>query len=706
MHLYTSHSRQNPQETNYPQAVKVESLQDLLKVAANDHIFSQMKDNRRKAENFIQTDCLVLDLDNTHSEDPNDWKTIDDIADAFPEVRFYYVQSRNYMKPKTKGGRIQEPREKYHLYFPLSKPITNRDGARKALQAAGLVADSVHSTKDLLDAAAEKPEQPMYGVENPLGGEITGELCLDDYLRRDDVKAVWKKEIDKQVKAAGIEDLHGDELGWINSAEQRKSIAWLQEWAGKHGVELLGSYGIHSDPHKDAVAYPVQCPWCEDHTTASGAADSVIMVDRDGTLNYLCRHAHCARRTWKSYRQRAEALADFSQDNATMQESAEEYRRGSAGNIAADLFKDPICSTMPIDTGWPMLDGLLDGGLFPGLYTLGAVSSLGKTALALQMADQISAQGYDVLFFSLEMSKTELLARSLSRITAQIEAGSKGKAVGGITVADGVETGALVLAKTARQLLNPERRRNFGEDEDNLVEAAKETYADQAAHLWIIEGDAEGKPMSADEISQRIALHKEKTGRSPVVFVDYLQIMKSKDPHYTDLQRIDENVSGLRSAARKHGCPVIAILSYNRASYYGTVDISSGKGSGSTEYSSDVIFGLQPVGMDEGSNAAAQNKELMHRTKRQLVRNVELKILKNRLGPSDCSVVFKYSALFNTFEEAGEGIPIRSKKKKASEESRARSDQRQRTAERIADALELIARQNEQPPFTDPLEDF
>ena len=52
-------------------------------------------------------------------------------------------------------------------------------------------------------------------------------------------------------------------------------------------------------------------------------------------------------------------------------------------------------------TGFARLDEL-SGGLYPGLYVLAAISSLGKTTLALQMADNIAAAGNDVIFFSME----------------------------------------------------------------------------------------------------------------------------------------------------------------------------------------------------------------------------------------------------------------------------------------------------------------
>lgn len=68
-----------------------------------------------------------------------------------------------------------------------------------------------------------------------------------------------------------------------------------------------------------------------------------------------------------------------------------------------------------IKTGFDKLDSKLGGGMYPGLYVLGSIPSLGKTALALQLADRIAEQGQSVLFFSLEMSRYEMICRSLTR---------------------------------------------------------------------------------------------------------------------------------------------------------------------------------------------------------------------------------------------------------------------------------------------------
>ena len=72
-------------------------------------------------------------------------------------------------------------------------------------------------------------------------------------------------------------------------------------------------------------------------------------------------------------------------------------------------------------TGFTELDELLDGGFLGGnLILLGAISSLGKTTFALQIAENIASAGKDVLIFSLEMSKNELNAKSISRNTYRL----------------------------------------------------------------------------------------------------------------------------------------------------------------------------------------------------------------------------------------------------------------------------------------------
>ena len=317
-----------------------------------------------------------------------------------------------------------------------------------------------------------------------------------------------------------------------------------------------------------------------------------------------------------------------------------EYMKQTAANYIDDFWNDPTNLKAPISTGYSLLDKQMDGGLYTGLYVIGALSTMGKTTFTLQMANQMAQAGNDILFFSLEMSRAELIAKSISNLTAVIEAGYIGD-----SVAEAIGKGALRNAKTARALTDPERIKHFTEDEKRLIIAAKELYKRKyGGRIWIIEGEED---IGAEQIRDRVKQHIEITGKTPIVFVDYLQILRSGDPRLTDKQRIDENVVALRRIARANNTIVFAISSLNRSSYTKDIDMDAFKESGAIEYSSDGLLGLQPRNMDN----TAEKSDLIKDTKRAQVRPLELRILKNRGGIADGTQQFNYTPAFNVFED-------------------------------------------------------
>lgn len=69
-----------------------------------------------------------------------------------------------------------------------------------------------------------------------------------------------------------------------------------------------------------------------------------------------------------------------------------------------------------VPTGYRDLDNLLGGGLLAsGMYVLAARPGMGKTALALNIADRVAKQTGSVLFVSLEMDTEQIEARRISR---------------------------------------------------------------------------------------------------------------------------------------------------------------------------------------------------------------------------------------------------------------------------------------------------
>lgn len=71
-----------------------------------------------------------------------------------------------------------------------------------------------------------------------------------------------------------------------------------------------------------------------------------------------------------------------------------------------------------LSTGYTQLDGALGGGLAsPGVITLAARPGVGKSMMALNIAENVAAAGNPVMYVSLEMSRNQLLARRVGRIS-------------------------------------------------------------------------------------------------------------------------------------------------------------------------------------------------------------------------------------------------------------------------------------------------
>lgn len=313
-----------------------------------------------------------------------------------------------------------------------------------------------------------------------------------------------------------------------------------------------------------------------------------------------------------------------------------EYKELSAAGQFGD-FLEYIKEIKPcIKTGFSKLDEILGGGLYEGLYILGAISSLGKTTLALQIADNIARGGNDVLIFSLEMSKYELIAKSISRISHQIVESKSGAFRGN-------------NKKTVRGVLNLHRRDFVDPVDQELMEQCYQVYSQYASNIFIFESLG---TIGVNHIREAISKHVSITRREPFVLVDYLQILKPFDPHSTDKQNTDIAVSELKRISRDFHIPLLAISSLNRANYSTSISMEAFKESGAIEYSSDVLIGLQIEGIQDIK--ANEVREYIREQKAKAERNIQAVILKNRNGSTgECS--FIYNTYFNSFESSGSG---------------------------------------------------
>ena len=266
-------------------------------------------------------------------------------------------------------------------------------------------------------------------------------------------------------------------------------------------------------------------------------------------------------------------------------------------------------------TGFPELDKNFDGGLIPALYVVGAVPSLGKTTFCHQIADQIAAAGHDVLFFSLEQSRLELVSKSISRTTAKAN----------------IKT--FVESKQIRKGYLPKQ----------VIDATTKYTETVGDRLSIIEGNFN---CNISFIGDYIRDYVRRNDVRPVCFIDYLQILKpASDKRQTTKETIDETVTELRRLSRELCIPIVVISSFNRTNYLTPVDYESFKESGSVEYTGDTILGLQldcinEPSFDKGDIKA--KRERIRKAKAATPRKVELLALKNRGGRPSFSCHFSY----------------------------------------------------------------
>lgn len=312
------------------------------------------------------------------------------------------------------------------------------------------------------------------------------------------------------------------------------------------------------------------------------------------------------------------------------QAQKEEYMKSAVVNYIDDFLEEIRASQhIPyIYTGFRKLDDALDGGLYEGLYIIGAIASLGKTTLMMQIADQIAERGHDVLIFSLEMGKSEIISKSISRLT--------------LTNMLYTNNGDTRNAKTARGITDGKRYLEYNETEKNIIREAIKDYSMCAENIYIIEGIGN---IGVDQIREAIKKHILLTSNNPVVIIDYIQILAPYNDRATDKQNTDKAVLELKRISRDYKIPVIGISSFNRANYKEAVSMESYKESGAIEYSSDVLIGLQLKGAGEAGFD-------VNEAKKKNPRKIELVVLKNRNGSVGEKIEFDYYPLFNLFREA------------------------------------------------------
>lgn len=168
--IYKSNVLQMEANTRYPFKVEINNKADMQNAFTKDYVCACYKDNRRSNSNFLSSDCLAMDCDNSHSENPDEWVNIDDVKNTFAGVSFGVHYSRNHMKEK--GGKAARP--KFHVFFPIDTVISFEE--YKELK------QKVYSVFPFFDNGAMDAGRFFFGTQESVVDFIEGDINLTSFL--------------------------------------------------------------------------------------------------------------------------------------------------------------------------------------------------------------------------------------------------------------------------------------------------------------------------------------------------------------------------------------------------------------------------------------------------------------------------------------------------------------------------------------------
>jgi replicative DNA helicase len=260
-----------------------------------------------------------------------------------------------------------------------------------------------------------------------------------------------------------------------------------------------------------------------------------------------------------------------------------------------------------IPSGYRKLDQLTSGFQKSDLIVLAARPSMGKTAIALNIAVNAALQGFAVGIFSLEMSAEQLTLRLLST-----ESGIPYQHI----------RNASISSEEWIELTNVATRL-----------AERNLFIDDTALLTIMDVRAKARKLKAEQ-------------KLDLLIVDYLQLIQSSSRHENRHQEVSEISRSLKALAKELNIPVIALSQLSRA-----VDsrmdkrpiLSDLRESGAIEQDADIIMFLY--------------RDVVYNPETENPSSAELILGKQRNGPTG-TVFLNFVRELTKFEDADDSFGI------------------------------------------------
>jgi replicative DNA helicase len=322
-------------------------------------------------------------------------------------------------------------------------------------------------------------------------------------------------------------------------------------------VQRLKDHGVLDDV--GGADYLVDL--AEGVASAANAAEYARLVREKATLRELIRAA--GEILVDAHQSRQDPVVTLGEAEARIFAIAQRREARSAASLR-DLLQEAVNAlernagkhVTGVPTGFDELDEMLSGLQRGEMVILAARPSMGKTALALNIAEHMAANSGGVGFFSLEMGKQQLVQRILC-------------AKGGV---DGQKLRKNMLSRD-------EWQRILG-----ACDALRSTpiYIDDTPGLTLLQMRSKARRM------------KEKFGIEAIV-IDYLQLMSAGTRVESRQVEVSEISRGVKAMARELDVPVICLSQLNRQAEGREGHrprMSDLRESGSIEQDADVVMML------------------------------------------------------------------------------------------------------------------
>lgn len=225
-------------------------------------------------------------------------------------------------------------------------------------------------------------------------------------------------------------------------------------------------------------------------------------------------------------------------------------------------------------TGFPSLDRVFGGGMFRGgVYIVGARPGMGKTTFAINIAENIARRGKRVLFFSMEMSETQIAAKRLAWQT-------------------GYNYTALMNGSISEG--------NMG----NIAQGCQ-VLADEPFEL------CDSSALTVDGIAAVVAQHSD----VECVIIDYLGLIRADNPQKTKYEAVSDISAALKAFAKASGIPLLVLAQLNRENLKRgnkskAPQLQDLRDSGAIEQDADCVILLHRPNYYEGQSYDSEEIEL------------------------------------------------------------------------------------------------